>query len=404
LSPLRFACVVGARPNFMKMAPILDALKQYQHVETVLVHSGQHYDQQLSDVFFEELGMRRPDVCLDVGSGRHGEQTARVLERFEAFLTAGAGSGGGFDRVIVVGDVNTTMAAALASVKLGVPVAHVEAGLRSFDRSMPEEINRIVTDSVSDMLFVSEPAGMDNLRREGHEEHDLHLVGNVMIDTLVRLLPRAQNNGTLSHYGLRPGAYGVVTLHRPSNVDDAANLSSLVGVLLEAARELPFVFPVHPRTQHRLERFGLSDRLRRAAGMILVPPLGYLDFLALSSQARLVITDSGGLQEESTVLGIPCLTMRAHTERPVTVEQGTSTLVGNDPRRLGMLIRTIIGNAYKQGSAPSLWDGKAAGRIAKVLAAGERPRSGGADTTSLRPAVTGNEHEVPRQGGGRRWD
>jgi len=367
LSTISLACVVGARPNFMKMAPLLRALKAYPHVRTTLVHTGQHYDENLSDVFFEELGMTRPDVSLDVGSDKHGAQTARVLERFETVLEQGTPDGKRFDRVVVVGDVNSTMAAALAAVKLGIPVAHVEAGLRSFDRSMPEEINRIVTDSVADMLFVSEPAGVENLRREGHPEDRVHLVGNVMIDTLMGLLPGAKARDTLRRYGLRPGQYGVVTLHRPANVDTPQTLSRLLDVLVDTSRRLRFVFPVHPRTKERIERFGLGDRLDGDTGITELPPLGYLDFLTLTSQARVIVTDSGGLQEESTVLGIPCLTARPNTERPITVEEGTSTLVGSDPVKLQEHLDNVLRGAYRQGRCPALWDGRAAERIARIL-------------------------------------
>jgi len=362
------ACVVGARPNFMKMAPVLRALAAYGRVRPVLVHTGQHYDENLSEVFFRELGMPRPDVHLEVGSGTHGQQTARVIERMEAALAQGPPGGGRYDRVVVVGDVNSTMAAALAAVKLGIPVAHVEAGLRSFDRSMPEEINRVVTDAVSDMLFVSEPAGMENLRREGHPEEQLHLVGNVMIDTLRWLLPQAQRQDTLDRHGLEPGQYGVVTLHRPATVDRPETLGPLLAVLDEASEELPLVFPVHPRTRERITRFGLAARLDGKGRLKLLPPLGYLDFLALTSQARLVVTDSGGLQEESTALGIPCLTARPNTERPITVHEGTSTLVGSDPERLRTGLRAILEGRYKRGTCPALWDGRAAERIARILA------------------------------------
>ena len=365
---MNLACVVGARPNFMKMAPLLRALRAYQFVRPVLVHTGQHYDAELSDVFFEELDMPRPDVSLEVGSGKHGAQTARVLERFEAVLEQGPPAGGSYDRVVVVGDVNSTMAAALAAAKLGVPVAHVEAGLRSFDRSMPEEINRVVTDAVCDVLLVSEPAGVENLRREGHAEDRLYLTGNVMIDTLKRLLPKARARNTLARLGLAPGGYGVVTLHRPANVDVPDTLARLLAVLAEASRALPLVFPLHPRTRQRLERFGLQGVLDGAPGMLVLPPQGYLDFLALTSQARLIVTDSGGLQEESTALGIPCLTARPNTERPITVAEGTSTLVGNDAEALRRGLRDVLDGRYKSGRCPALWDGRAAERIAAVLA------------------------------------
>ncbi|MFH1920995.1 MAG: UDP-N-acetylglucosamine 2-epimerase (non-hydrolyzing) [Planctomycetota bacterium] len=368
MADLNLACVVGARPNFMKMAPLLRALEAYPHVQAVLVHTGQHYDGKLSDVFFEELEMRRPDVCLEVGSGKHGEQTARVLERFEAVLEDGPPGGKRYHRVVVVGDVNSTMAATLAAVKLGIPVAHVEAGLRSFDRSMPEEINRLVTDALSNLLFVSEPAGMENLRREGHPPDQLHLTGNVMIDTLMRLLPSAKGRNTLDRYGLEPGRYGVLTLHRPANVDAPETLSRFLNVLIKASQDLPLVFPVHPRTKQRIERFGLSGQLDAASQIVQLPPLGYLDLLAMTSQARVIVTDSGGLQEESTALGIPCLTARPGTERPITVHEGTSTLVGSDPLKLQQCLRAVLDGTYKQGKCPALWDGRAAERIAQLLA------------------------------------
>jgi UDP-N-acetylglucosamine 2-epimerase (non-hydrolysing) len=362
------ACVVGARPNFIKIAPLLRALEAHPHARTLLIHTGQHYDASLSDVFFEELGIRRPDVSLDVGSGKHGAQTARVLERMEAVLEQGPGEAERFDRLVVVGDVNSTMAAALAAAKLGIPVAHVEAGLRSFDRSMPEEINRVVTDSLSDMLLVSEPAGMENLRREGHPEEHLHLVGNVMIDTLRHLLPKAEESRILPQNGLSPGRYGVVTLHRPGNVDDPKTLAGLLDALRDAACELPLVFPVHPRTRERMERFGLATSNGHAGRVLFLPPLGYIDLLALTSRAKVIITDSGGLQEEATALGVPCLTARPNTERPITVEVGTSTLVASDPQKLRLGLRQVLDGSYKRGCCPALWDGRAAERIAAMLA------------------------------------
>jgi len=373
MDALQLLCVVGARPNFMKMAPLLWALQSYKNVQTTLVHTGQHYDGNLSDIFFQELGLRRPEVHLEVGSGTHAAQTARILERLEAVLERGSPGGKGYDRVVVVGDVNSTMAAALAAAKLGIAVAHVEAGLRSFDRSMPEEINRVVTDALSDMLFVSEPDGLENLRREGHPEQQLHLVGNVMIDTLQRLLPQAQERRILREYGLRAKQYGVVTLHRPSNVDTRDTLVRLLEVLMDYARHIPFVFPVHPRTQQRIESFGLQGMLAGGTGLRQLPPLGYLDFLALSSQAKVIVTDSGGLQEEATALGIPCLTARPHTERPITVREGSSTLVDSDPEKLRHCLEELLAGRYKIGRCPALWDGHAAERIARVLA-GPSPR------------------------------
>jgi UDP-N-acetylglucosamine 2-epimerase (non-hydrolysing) len=365
---VHLACVVGARPNFMKMAPLLRALEAYPNVQTTLIHTGQHYDKNLSDVFFQELDMRRPDISLEVGSGKHGEQTARILERFEAVLIQAQDSGHPFDRVVVVGDVNSTMAATIAAVKLHIPVAHVEAGLRSFDRSMPEEINRLLTDAISDLLFVSEPAGVTNLHNEGQPESHIHLVGNVMIDTLRRLLPQAQQSDVLAKHYLEPGKYGVVTLHRPSNVDQSDTLGPILKVLNETSRDLPLVFPIHPRTLHKMEQFGLLPLLQEAPGILQTPPLGYMGFLALTSQARVIVTDSGGLQEESTALGIPCLTMRANTERPITVTEGSSTLIGSNPVMLRQHLQMVLDGKYKQGNCPSLWDGHAAERIAQILA------------------------------------
>ncbi len=374
LTQVHLACIVAARPNFMKMAPLLRALAAYPHLRPTLIHTGQHYDENLSGGFFKELGIASPDIHLDAGSGKHGEQTARVIERLEPVLEKGPEPGARFARLVVVGDVNSTMAAAIAAVKLGIPVAHVEAGLRSFDRSMPEEINRIVTDSVSDMLFVSEPAGMDNLRREGHPDEQLHLVGNVMIDNLLNVLPQARQPQRLDRFGLEPGRYGVVTMHRPSNVDRRETLAGLLRVLAEISERLPLVFSVHPRTQRRIEEFGLIDDEGATSRMQVIEPLGFIDFLALTSQAAVVVTDSGGLQEESTVLGVPCLTLRSNTERPITVTQGTSTLVGNDPGQLRHYLDQILDGTYKRGTCLELWDGKAAARIAAVLAQSETLR------------------------------
>jgi UDP-N-acetylglucosamine 2-epimerase (non-hydrolysing) len=351
----------------MKMAPLLRALKNYSGVNTTLVHTGQHYDDKLSDVFFDELGIQDPDVHLEVGSGKHGAQTARILERFEEVLEREIVGRGDRERVVVVGDVNSTMAATLAASKLEIPVAHVESGLRSFDRAMPEEINRIVTDSLSDMLFVSEPSGVDNLLREGHPKANVHLVGNIMIDTLEFLLPKARERTTLAEHGVKPGGYGVVTLHRPSNVDEPDQLGSLLEVLAETSRKLPLIFPIHPRTKQRIEQFGFADRLAAAPSLQLLPPQGYLDFLAFTSQARVIVTDSGGLQEESTVLGVPCLTLRKNTERPITVEEGTSTLIGDDPILLRKCLSSVLDGTYKHGRRPALWDGSAAKRIAEIL-------------------------------------
>ena len=359
-----FACIVGARPNFMKMAPVLHAFSDFADAEPVLIHTGQHYDHSLSEVFFDDLGLRRPDISLAVGSGSHGQQTGRLIIELERIFTQAQPA---FDRVVVVGDVNSTMAATLAAVKLNIPVAHVEAGLRSFDRRMPEEINRIVTDSLSDLLLVSEPSAAENLTREGHPDDRIRLVGNVMIDTLFRRVAEAAEQPLLNELGLKPGTYAVVTAHRPSNVDGREALQGLIDVLISISTALPVVFPIHPRTRARLESFDLLSALESASGVQILEPLGYLDFLALTSQSKVIVTDSGGLQDESTALEIPCLTLRENTERPVTVTEGTSTLCGSDPQVLEEHLRAILNGTYKSGRCPELWDGRAAKRIVSEL-------------------------------------
>ncbi len=364
---MNLACIVGARPNFMKIAPLLCAFEAFPVLQPTLIHTGQHYDSNLSDVFFEELGISRPDIALNIGSGSHGQQTAEILVAIENVLVDAEKSGAAFDRMIVVGDVNSTMAASIAAAKLLVPVAHVEAGLRSFDRTMPEEINRMLTDSISDMLLASEPAGIENLKREGHPDSRMHLVGNVMINTLLNQVERARQSDILERLKLQPRQYGVVTLHRPANVDDRKVLASLIDVMIEISAKLPLVFPVHPRTKTRLESFGLDDHLASCQRLICLEPQGYNDFLCLTSQAKVIVTDSGGLQEESTALGVPCLTMRPNTERPITVTLGTSTLIGSDAAKLKMHLEEVITDTYKQGKCPDLWDGKAAERIAQIL-------------------------------------
>lgn len=355
---LRVLAVAGARPNFMKVAPLLRELRRRPGFGVRLVHTGQHYDPSMSDTFFAELEIPPPDVNLGVGSGSHGAQTADVLKGIEAELMRERP-----DVVVVVGDVNSTIAAALAAVKLGIPVAHVEAGLRSFDRGMPEEINRILTDQISDWLFTTERDAETNLVREGIARERVHFAGNVMIDTLRAHLDRARKQGTLAKLGLAPKGYAVLTLHRPSNVDDPARLTSLFSVLEEIHRELPVLFPVHPRTRAAIAKGlgGEPPKLR------LTDPLGYLEFLELMSEAKLVLTDSGGIQEETTVLGVPCITLRENTERPVTVSQGTNVLVGHDPRRIREEVRRILDGRGKQGRVPEGWDGLAAQRIVDVL-------------------------------------
>ena len=355
---MRIVHVVGARPNFMKIAPILRALGQQRGVQQKLVHTGQHYDAAMSDVFFADLALPKPDVFLGVGSGSHAAQTAAVLVEMEKMLEQERP-----DLLVVAGDVNSTVASALAAVKLGIPIAHVEAGLRSNDRTMPEEINLVVTDQISDLLFTPSPDGDANLAREGIPRERVRLVGNVMIDSLLEHLPKARSRPVLSQLGLTPRGYAVLTLHRPSNVDDAEVLRKLLGAIGELSALKPVVFPVHPRTRKRIAEFGLEV----PPGLRLVEPQGYIDFLALTDGAALVLTDSGGLQEETTVLGVPCLTLRENTERPVTVEVGTNLLIGLDPERIVEEGRKALRGEGKRGRSPELWDGKAAVRIAEEI-------------------------------------
>src|ERR1051325_3408695 len=327
---LRIINVVGARPNFMKIAPVLDEMRRRSStIDALLVHTGQHYDESMSDSFFDDLQIPRPDINLEVGSGSHSEQTARIMIAFEQALLAHRA-----DWVVVVGDVNSTMAASIVAAKMLVPIAHIEAGLRSGDRSMPEEINRLVTDALADLLLTPSRDADDNLRREGIAPEKICFVGNVMIDTLFRSLERAKQSVVLDHFKVQRGAFAAMTLHRPSNVDDPAALSGILDALEAIQERLPIIFPAHPRTLARLEAFGLLERARRLPGLTLTEPLGYLDFLQLYSNSRLVLTDSGGIQEETTALGIPCLTLRQNTERPVTVSEGTNRIVGNDPEAI----------------------------------------------------------------------
>lgn len=354
---IQISAIVGARPNFVKMAPILEEAGHRALFQCRLIHTGQHYSPQMSAAFFDELGIPAPDVNLDIGSGSHTAQTAGVMLRLETeFIERRP------DLVLVVGDVNSTIAAALVASKLGIPVAHVEAGLRSFDRSMPEETNRLVTDVLSDYLFASEPSGVANLVAEGISKKKIFLVGNVMIDTLVKFRDKAARTGVLERLGLKSRGYAVATLHRPSNVDGMERLASLVKMLTELARHLPVVFPVHPRTRERMEGAGLRER-----GLILTEPLGYLEFLRLTSEARLVLTDSGGIQEETTILQVACLTMRENTERPITIEQGTNRLVGTDPARILQAALDALDALPRALAPPEFWDGKASTRILDVL-------------------------------------
>jgi UDP-N-acetylglucosamine 2-epimerase (non-hydrolysing) len=358
---VRIINVCGARPNFMKVAPLMRAFATRPGVEARLVHTGQHYDEAMSQTFFNDLGLPRPDINLEVGSASHAVQTALLMQRFEPVVEQQLP-----DAVLVVGDVNSTIACGLVAAKLQVPLLHVEAGLRSFDRTMPEEINRVLTDALSELLFVTEPAGVANLQREGIAPDKIHLVGNVMIDTLLACRQRAARSDVLARLGLAAGQYAVLTLHRPANVDDPAVLGPILDALEEIQRTLPLVFPAHPRTRGNLERIGLLDRLQRMAGLRLTEPLGYLDFLRLMSEAAVVLTDSGGIQEETTVLGVPCLTLRENTERPITIEQGTNQLVGLDPARILAAFRQLR-ERRAVPRVPELWDGRAAERIADIV-------------------------------------
>ena len=362
-------CVVGARPNFMKMAPILRAMKSHMPpIPVLLVHTGQHYDKDMSDRLFEELDLPRPDINLEVGSASHAIQTAEVMRRFEPVLDRHNPS-----CVLVVGDVNSTLACTLVAVKKGIPVAHVEAGLRSYDRSMPEEINRILTDQIADRLYTTERSALDNLVREGIPAGRVQFVGNVMIDSLLASKPRARSArdtlvacaADVSVLGHAHG-YGVVTLHRPSNVDQPDTLKEMLEILGEVAAKVPLVFALHPRTRNNIDRFNLLG-LVDAARMVLLPPQGYLEMLGLMAGASLVLTDSGGLQEETTALGVPCLTLRENTERPITVEEGTNTLVGRNRDAIVGQVDEILAGRGKRGRVPELWDGHAAERIAADL-------------------------------------
>lgn len=355
---MKLTLIAGARPNFMKLAPLVAALQAVGNRPRI-VHTGQHYDEKMSETFFRELDIPRPDCNLEVGSGSHVFQIAEVMRRLEADLLSHRP-----DVVVVVGDVNSTLAAAIAAQKLGIRVAHVEAGLRSYDRDMPEEINRVLTDAISDWLFTSEAGARENLRREGIPDERIHFVGNVMIDTLMNQLGRARQVRYFAELGLAPKDYQVVTLHRPSNVDDPERLKSILTALRQLNEQRATVFVVHPRTRKRLDEFGLTDAAR---GFKMIEPLGYTAMLSLVDNARLVLTDSGGLQEETTALGVPCLTLRENTERPITIEHGTNTLVG---WKTDAILEAAASALTERGSKPRIpenWDGKAACRIVAIL-------------------------------------
>lgn len=354
--------IVGARPNFVKIAPIMSEYKKYDKIESLLVHTGQHYSEEMSDLFFRQLGIPKPDINLDVGSASHAVQTAEIMKAFEPVVLDYKP-----DAVLVVGDVNSTIACGLVAVKLGVKLIHVEAGLRSNDRSMPEEVNRVLTDSISDLLFCTESTGVDNLLKEGVSSEKIFFVGNVMIDTLLRNKKMADQSSIIRDLGLEPKNYAVITLHRPSNVDDPKILSGILDALEEIQKDIFIVFPVHPRTQKCIQKMGLFDRLQTYQNIRLIKPLAYLDFLRMMSSARLVLTDSGGIQEETTILGVPCLTLRNNTERPITVTMGTNQLVGTNSSTILAAFRKAICNDSTNTNTIPLWDGKGAERIVDII-------------------------------------
>ncbi len=354
--------IAGARPNFMKLAPILRAMQPFTDITSILLHTGQHYDTNMSDVFFDDLKLPRPDINLGVGSGSHASQTAQIMEQFEPVLRSESP-----DLILVVGDVNSTLACSLVAAKLHIPIAHVEAGVRSFDRRMPEEINRIVTDTLSDLLFTPSRLANDNLLHQGIPADKIHFVGNVMVDSLLAALSIAQLRGTLDDLGLQPQSYAVLTLHRASNVDDPQLLRALLSTIIDITHTLPVVFPIHPRTRNRLSETGLDELVARSPGLLLVEPLGYLDFLCLLGSARLILTNSGGIQAESSILGVPCLTLRTNTEWPETIEQGTNRLVGIDRKNILKAVDDLNRNPVADPERPEGWDGHAAERITAVI-------------------------------------
>ena len=363
---MRVLNVVGARPNFMKMAPLVRELEA-RGIEQTLLHTGQHYDANMSKVFFEDLGMPEPDIYMGIGSGSHAEQTARVMVEFEKICDGGSSDFDRPDLVVVVGDVNSTLACSIVAAKANIPVAHVESGLRSFDLRMPEEINRMVTDRLAEILLTPSADGDENLRREGVPEERIHRVGNIMIDSLFANLDRARSSDVLDRLGLEKRGYGVLTLHRPSNVDDPETLLRILKAVHGVSESLPIVFSCHPRTASRLEDLDGYAAVRDTGAVRLLGPLGYLDFLRLVSESRLVLTDSGGLQEETTALRIPCLTIRENTERPITITEGTNVLVGSDPERIRIeTARALTGDA-RETKVPALWDGHTAARIVDVF-------------------------------------
>jgi len=359
---MKIVNVVGARPNFMKIAPIMEQFERSRGIEPLLVHTGQHYDEKMSDLFFRQLGIPQPDINLEVGSASHAVQTAEIMKAFEAVVLEHKP-----DVVLVVGDVNSTIACGLVAVKLGVKLVHIEAGLRSFDRSMPEEINRVLTDSISDLLFCTEQSGVDNLLREGIPKGKIFLVGNVMIDTLLKNKAKAATSNVLSQFNLDGNDFAVLTLHRPANVDDVIAFGRVLDALEIIQNDMPVIFPIHPRTRKNLSSWSLGERIKKLPNLRLTDPLGYLDFLKLMSSARIVLTDSGGIQEETTIFKIPCLTLRENTERPITVEIGSNTVVGTDTDKIIETYQQAANGDWCKPQIPLLWDGHAAERIVKII-------------------------------------
>jgi UDP-N-acetylglucosamine 2-epimerase (non-hydrolysing) len=354
--------IVGARPNFMKIAPLMDAYKAYPEVDPILVHTGQHYDEKMSDLFFNELGIPEPDINLGVGSASHAVQTAEIMKAFEVVVAEQKP-----DIVVVVGDVNSTIACGMVAVKMGVKLAHVEAGLRSFDRTMPEEINRLLTDSISDLLFCTEQSGGDNLKKEGVSGEKIFLVGNVMIDTLQKNMEKAKKSTILDKLKLNGDRFAVLTLHRPANVDNPQVFRQILDALEVIQKDMPMIFPIHPRTKNNLRLTTLGKRVHEVLDLRLIDPLGYLDFLKLMSEAYVVLTDSGGIQEETTILKVPCLTLRKNTERPVTTECGSNQLVGIDTDKIISAYKKVVNGVNMDYKIPLLWDGLAANRIVKII-------------------------------------
>jgi UDP-N-acetylglucosamine 2-epimerase (non-hydrolysing) len=358
---IKIAHIVGARPNFMKIAPILRVMSAYKDIESVLIHTGQHYDTEMSDIFFRDLEMQYPDFYLGVGSGTHAEQTAKIMLYLEKILSRSA-----YDLLLLVGDVNSTLAASIVGAKLQIPIAHVEAGLRSWDREMPEEINRIITDALSTYLFTTSRKAEMNLLNEGISKEKIHFAGNVMIDTLTFLQKKAKTSQFNRKSSLKLGTYAVATLHRPANVDHRNALTKILQAFEQISQSIKIIFPIHPRTKAHVQAFGL-DKYIKNTGIRLIDPVGYIEFLSLVMHSKFVLTDSGGIQEETTALGIPCLTLRNNTERPITVEVGTNTVVGSNTNMITAVVDKIMKGTYKKGRTPELWDGRAAERIVSIL-------------------------------------